>query len=121
MTLTTSDIAFKLQSDDNANWSYAGARALAEYLEEMEESMGEEMELDVVAIRCDFSEHESLQAWAKDYHGTEYLLEACEAMGIDEDIATGEDEDEIDAKIREYIQDHGQLIEFSGGVIVSSF
>jgi len=32
-----------------------------------------------------------------------------------------EDEDEIDGWIRSYIQDHGTLIEFSGGIIVSSF
>jgi hypothetical protein len=31
------------------------------------------------------------------------------------------DEDELDEKIREYINDRGQLIEFDGGIIVSSF
>ena len=47
-TLTTYDIADALCQDENANWSRAGAFALAEWLEEMEESTGEETELDVV-------------------------------------------------------------------------
>ena len=30
-------------------------------------------------------------------------------------------EEDLDERIREYIRDRGQLIEFSGGVIISSF
>jgi len=113
-TLTTSEAADILFKDSNANWSYAGARALAEYLEEYEESTGEEMELDTCAIRCDFSEYSSLLDWAHDYFSN-----ALEELGFDE--TEENDDDEIDEKIREYIQDHGQLIEFEGGIIVSSF
>lgn len=111
-TLTTSDIAHALKSDENANWGRAGARALAEWLEEMEESTGEEMELDVVAIRCDFSEYSSLQDWAKDYFSN---------WKEDLDISEDDDEDEIDEKIKSHITDNGHLIEFDGGIIVSSF
>jgi len=111
-TLTTSEAADILFNDKNANWSYAGARALAEYLEEYEESTGEEMELDTCAIRCDFSEYDSLQEWAADYFSGDWR----EEVGA-EDC----EDDNTDARIREYIQDHGQLIEFDGGVIVSSF
>jgi hypothetical protein len=113
-TLTTSEAADILFNDKNANWSYAGARALAEYLEEYEESTGEELELDVCAIRCDFSEYSSLLDWAHDYFSN-----ALEELGFDE--TEENDDDEVDEKIREYIQDHGQLIEFDGGIIVSSF
>lgn len=111
-TLSTHDIADALFNDSNANWSRAGALALAEYLEEWEESTGEEMELDVVAIRCDFAEWSSLQEWAEDY-----FINWKDDLRIDED----DDEDDIDEKIREYIINHGTLIEFSGGIIVSSF
>ena len=118
-TLNTSDIAHALKSDENAAWSWNGAHALAEYLEEYEESTGEELELDVCAIRCDFSESESLQDWLMEHHGVETLALALQRSGID--MEGDEDEDEIDYWIRSYIQDHGQLIEFDGGVIVSSF
>jgi hypothetical protein len=118
-TLSTSDITHALKSDENAAWSWNGARALAEYLEQLEEDTGEEMELDVCAIRCDFSESASMQDWLMEHHGAETLAFALQYSGIDLD--GDEDEDEIDDLIRSYIQDHGQLIEFDGGVIVSSF
>lgn len=114
ITVSTSQAAGELMSDTNANWSRAGAYALAEYLEEYEESTGEEIELDTCAIRCDFSEHSSLQDWAHDYFSN-----ALEELGFDE--TEENDDDEVDEKIRSYIQDHGQLIEFDGGIIVSSF
>ena len=114
MTLNTHEVADELLKDSNARWSRAGAFALAEYLEEDEESTGEEMELDVCAIRCDFSEHSSLQDWAHDHFSN-----ALEELGFDE--TEENDDDEVDSKIRDYIQDHGQLIEFDGGIIVSSF
>jgi hypothetical protein len=102
-------------NDKNAGWSRAGAFALAEYLEDFEQNTGEELELDVVAIRCDFSEYSDLIEWADEYFGT---AEQCrDALGLDDDEQTEDAED----KIREYIQDNGQLIEFNGGIIVSSF
>ena len=118
-TLSTSDIARALKSDENAAWSWNGAKALAEYLEQLEEDTGEEIELDVCAIRCDFSESTSLQDWLMEHHGAETLAFALQRSGID--MEGGEDEDETDELIRSYIQDHGTLIEFDGGVIVSSF
>jgi len=117
-TLSTFEIADALSNDSNANWSRAGAFALAEYLEEYEESTGEELELDVVAIRCDYSEFESFQDWLSEYYG-EPLEQAFKSAGID--LEGEEDDDEKDELIRSHINDHGQLIEFSGGIIVSSF
>lgn len=38
------------------NFSYEALEILFEYLEELEESTGEEIELDVIALCCDFSE-----------------------------------------------------------------
>lgn len=122
MTLTTYLIADALKSDDNANWSRAGAMALANYFEELEADTGEEMELDIVAIRCDFSEYSSLQEWASEYFSDD--KQAADALGLTMDMdgeTPQEDDDEIDEKIRQHIQDNGQIIEFGGGIIVSSF
>ena len=113
-TLSTYQIADALKNDTCARWSYNGSIALAEYLEEYEESTGEELELDTCAIRCDFSEYSSLQEWAHDYFSN-----AWQELGFNETEET--DDDEFDEKIRSYIQDHGQLVEFDGGIIVSSF
>lgn len=58
-TLSTHEIAHALRKDDNARWSYDGALALAEWLEQYAEDTGEPIELDIVALRCEFSEWES--------------------------------------------------------------
>lgn len=106
-TLTKNDIAHELLLDDNANWTRAGAFALAEYFEQLEEDLGESIEFDAVAIRCDFSQYESIEDWAKEYCPSDWV-----------NFLTYEDTDKA---IREYIQERGQLIEFDGGIIVSQF
>jgi len=112
-TLSTNEVTHALLQDDNAAWSYNGAKALAEYLDDMEVQMEEEMELDVVAIRCDYSEYKSMEDWAKEYFGGD--------AGVSEQFDWLGEDDEIEDAIRDYISDYGQLIEFSGGIIVSSF
>jgi len=114
-TLSTYEVADSLCNDEFANWSHAGAFALAEYLEELEADCGQEMELDTVAIRCDFAEHSSLQDWAIEYFGG--VPEALEGLGVEDETEL----DELEDAIRSYVQDRGTLIEFDGGVIVSSF
>lgn len=47
--------AFKNMGRDN-QFSRAGLRALFEYLEQYEQDTGEEIELDVIALCCDYSE-----------------------------------------------------------------
>jgi hypothetical protein len=114
-TLSTCEIADELLDDKNAGWTRAGAFAMAEYLEACEEDSGEDMELDVVALRCDYGEHESLLDWAKGHFGKDKYLKG---IGIENEEM---DEDEIEDDIRAYIQNMGQLIEFDGGIIVSYF
>ena len=53
------------------NFSHAGLGALFDYFEQYEEDCGEEIELDVIAICCDFSEYKDLAEFQADY-GTEY-------------------------------------------------
>jgi hypothetical protein len=42
------------------NFTRAGLFALYNYLEEYEESTGEEIELDVIALCCEYTEYESI-------------------------------------------------------------
>ena len=117
-TLNTHDITAALLDDNNAAWSHKGAKALADYLEEYEEECGIELELDVVALRCDFSEYNSLEEWLTEYYG-KTLKEAFKSAGVD--LEGDEDEEELADLIRSHILDQGQLVEFDGGIIVSSF
>jgi len=51
-------------------FSYEGKKALFDYLEELSEDMGEPIELDVIAICCDFTEYSSLEEFSNDYSYT---------------------------------------------------
>lgn len=65
-TLHTNEIARRLYTDrENNGFSYEGCRALAEYLEQYAEDNGEPMELDIVALRCEWAESdlEEFQAY----------------------------------------------------------
>lgn len=44
------------QMDRLENFSYEGREALFDYLEDYEQSCGEEIELDVIALCCEYSE-----------------------------------------------------------------
>ena len=54
------------------NFSYEGLTVLFDALEEYEEGTGEEMELDAIAICCDYTEYESLSEFHKDYDEEDY-------------------------------------------------
>ena len=56
-TLSTNQAVNELMADEYANWSYEAATALVEWLEELEDSSGEPIEFDPVALRCEFSEY----------------------------------------------------------------
>jgi hypothetical protein len=120
-TLNTSDIARALKSDENAAWTWNGAKALAEYLEQLEEETGEEMELDVCAVRCDFSEYANLMEWGMYYFKDQIDGASQLNLTIGTDGSLEEEDEEIDDSIRSHIRDKGTLIEFDGGVIVSCF
>ena len=49
------------------NFSYDGLKALFGYLEEYEEGTGEEIELDVIALCCEYMEYDSLNEYNNDY------------------------------------------------------
>ena len=49
------------------NFTYEGLTALFHWFEELEEDMGAETELDVVAICCDFTEYENLKELQANY------------------------------------------------------
>lgn len=82
------------------NFSYAGKRALFDYLENLEEDTGEKIELDTVALCCEYSEYDSALEAAQEYN---------------EDVT-----DEKEA--REYLEDRTVIIDVStGGVIIQNF
>ena len=51
----------------NENFSYDGKRALFDFIEQMDEDTGQETELDVIALCCEYAES-SLEDIINDYH-----------------------------------------------------
>tara|TARA_X000001388_G_scaffold68055_1_gene55654 strand:- start:2360 stop:2662 length:303 start_codon:yes stop_codon:yes gene_type:complete len=52
-------------------FSYEGLDALFDYLEMLEDDIGEQIELDVIALCCEYSEYDNLKEFQNDY-GDEY-------------------------------------------------
>ena len=73
--VSSSQFVNEIVSDDYNNMSYEGANALFEYLEDYEDSIGEEIEFDSVAIRCEWAEYENLDAVLSEYDNIKTLEE----------------------------------------------
>jgi hypothetical protein len=78
-------------------FSYAGLNALFGYLDDI----GEEIELDVIALCCEYSEHKSALDAAADY-------------GYDVD-------DESEENAMQFLRHNTTVIEFDGGIIIQQF
>ena len=83
--------AFQIRND---NFSYAGLRALFDYMEELETDTGEAIELDPIAFCCEYSEYEDLAEIQDQY----------------DDVDTLDD-----------LQDRTQVIVFDTGIIIQDF
>lgn len=105
--LSTGEATMLLMADEYAHWSWNGATALVEYFEELEDSTNTKIDFDIVAMRCDFSEYDSVLECAKYY---DFI------PPDDED-----DEDEIEAAALKYLEDRTTVIQFEGGVIIQEF
>ena len=62
------------------NFSYEGRQALYQYLEDLSEDIGSPIELDVIAICCDYSEYESFEE-LKEYYSCSHDFEDVESLG----------------------------------------
>ena len=49
------------------NFSYEGLHALFEYIEQVEDDIGEEFEFDMIGICCDYTEYGDFIEFARDY------------------------------------------------------
>jgi hypothetical protein len=89
-------------------FSYEGLAVLFDYLEELEASTGQELELDVIALCCDYYES-----------STEEIIEN---YRIDVSEADPEDERTYNDIVREYLMDQGAYCgETATGFVYSAF
>ena len=115
-SLSVSQAAHMLLNDENADWSYEGAHALADYLGDLWEDCGPpEFGFCVVAIRCDYSELSPGDLVASYGH----LLD----RNLPSDSAWVLECEEVREELLESIRDNSHcLIELgNGGYIVGDF
>jgi len=98
--------------DNQFSWEASGC--LADYYESLEEEIGEEIEIDPVAIACDWSEYNSDEELIEAYG---YLLPDADDS---DDCEAWEPEDKL-AAIKDYLMQDTDLIEFDGGYLVRAF
>ena len=76
------------------NFSNAGLDLLFDYFESLEQDSGDEIELDVIAICCEYNEDSFLDV----------------ARNYDIDIADCEDDDEIRDMVLDYLNDNTSVV-----------
>lgn len=100
-----------LCADKYSTWTWNGAIALCQYLEDWEMGMGEEMEFDVTSIRCTWHEYSSIEEAAVDHIGSDWRT----YLDIEEDA----DDDDIAERITQHLRTIRDIITFDGGIIIA--
>ena len=106
ITVTESMFVDHFRAIRPENFSPAALRALFEYYEEIEAGNDEEMELDVVAICCDWTEYKTAS-------------EAASAYDWEPDADASEEENEHSAL--EYLQDKTSVLATEESFIILNF
>ena len=73
--ITESQFVDEIVGDEYNSMSYEGARALYEYLEEVEDNGGEEMSFCKADIRCQYTEYENIEEVQEDYNDIKTLAD----------------------------------------------
>lgn len=84
--------------------------ALFNYLDQLEQDLGEETEFDPIGLCCEWTEYAD-------------AIEAAEAYGWEapEVPECEERDDTSDRKALEYLQDNTHVVEFDGGILILNF
>lgn len=94
-TVTFSDFCDAFYAmDRNDNFSYEGKRALFDYIEQYEQDCGVELELDVVALCCEYNE--------------DHWQDVADNYGID--LSAADDDQERIELVRDHLEYHTQLV-----------
>ena len=98
--------------DRDKNFGYNGWEAIGDYLESLSDDLGENIEIDIIAICCEYSMAESVEG---------FYMEHQHLHGID--LPTTEDWEELDeeeklAVVSDYLQENTSLVICEDGLII---
>jgi hypothetical protein len=117
INLTDNEITDLLLADEWAGWSYQAASELAKHYNEIDWLGGTSSQLDVVAIRCEWSEYAELAEWAKEYYGPSCKMSNAEVRA---ELFTQAEYNYEGAETGFWDIAGVQCIEYEGGVLVNS-
>lgn len=101
--------------DRNENFSYEGKRVLFDYLEALSEDTGADIELDVIALCCEYYEND-IETIIQDYQ-----IEICDD-GFGDLLDPEEVEESKTDQVREYLQDNTIIVgDVPGGFVYAVF
>ena len=66
-TITQFQFCDWFQQNRPNNFTYEGSKALFHYLEDLEDSIGEEIDFDPIALCCEYDEYDSLKECLEAY------------------------------------------------------
>lgn len=96
-TVNTSELYhMACRMDRGHNFGYNGWNAIGEYLEQLSDDIGEDVEIDIVGICCEYSMAESVQEF----------WDACELPTVSDEEWQDMDDDKKLEAIRDYLQDN---------------
>lgn len=108
--ISSSDLyrmAFRMDRGDN--FGYAGWNAIGEYLENVSDDLGEDLEIDIVAICCDYSSSDGVEDFWCEY-GKYSSIDAEEWEQMD-------DEEKLEA-VREYLEENTSVVACEEDMII---
>ena len=109
-TINASDLYnMACRMDRGHNFGYNGWLAIGDYLEQLSDDLGENIEVDIVGICCDYSMSEDVSDWWKEY-------------GVYSDIDSDEweemdDKEKLEA-IENYLQENTSVVTCQENLII---
>ena len=109
-TIDASDLYhMACRMDRGHNFGYNGWNAIGEYLENLSDDIGENIEVDIVGICCEYSMSEDVSDWWKEYGVY---------SAIDSDEWEEMDEDEKLEAINDYLQENTSVVTCEENLII---
>ncbi len=118
-TISKSDFidTFKKSETYKDNFSYEGLEALFDYMEDLENDIGQ-IEFDMVCIACDYSEYKTAWEAMEQYQPDDMpVIDMEKHAGID----LVELQELREAEALEWLEDHTEVIKFDTGIIIRDF
>ena len=107
--------AFRGSETYKDNFTYEGLQALYTYIDDLSDDIGENIELDIIALCCDYSQFDSAMEAMEQYQPED--MPTVDEEGLDL-VELAEKQETL---ALEWLQDRTTVIQFNEGIIIQNF